>query len=226
MDPISAVEARIGAIEARFGALAPPSTGASGGSGFASVLAAATAQVPGTPTTTATALGTAPALGGTPGWALATNPNVTTPANRMEPGQYPTLRAPAELAPYGNGRIPPAALQPIQPGSPHRLWAPAARAFATMTADAAAAGVQIGVTDSYRPLDAQERVAREKGLYRDGGLAAVPGTSNHGWGLAVDLDLDERGQGWMREHGWRYGFVEDVPREPWHWTYRPVGNGS
>ncbi len=30
----------------------------------------------------------------------------------------------------------------------------------------------------------------------------------------------------MRENGWRNGFVEDVPREPWHWTYRPAGNGS
>jgi hypothetical protein len=27
----------------------------------------------------------------------------------------------------------------------------------------------------------------------------------------------------MRENGWRYGFVEDTPREPWHWGFRPAG---
>ena len=40
--------------------------------------------------------------------------------------------------------------------------------------------------------------------------------------IALDLDLDASAQKWMRENGWKYGFVEDVPREPWHWTYRPA----
>jgi LAS superfamily LD-carboxypeptidase LdcB len=53
-------------------------------------------------------------------------------------------------------------------------------------------------------------------------LAATPGTSNHGWGLSVDLDLDATAQAWMRQNGARYGFVEDVPREPWHWTFRAL----
>lgn len=41
-----------------------------------------------------------------------------------------------------------------------------------------------------------------------------------GWGLSLDLDLDDRAQAWMRDNGWRYGYFEDVAGEPWHWTYR------
>jgi zinc D-Ala-D-Ala carboxypeptidase len=88
--------------------------------------------------------------------------------------------------------------------------------------DAAAAGIEIGVTDSYRSYESQVDLARRKGLYSQGGLAATPGTSNHGWGLSVDLDLDATAQAWMRQNGARYGFVEDVPREPWHWTFRAL----
>jgi D-alanyl-D-alanine carboxypeptidase len=90
-----------------------------------------------------------------------------------------------------------------------------------MAAAARAAGVTIGVNDSYRDLPGQEQMAREKGIYGRGGVAAVPGTSNHGWGLALDLDLDGKAQQWLRDNGARFGFVEDVAGEPWHWTYRP-----
>lgn len=129
------------------------------------------------------------------------------------------LTPPAELAAFGNGRIPASALTPIGVGN-HRLYGPAANSFQRLMADASAAGVTIGVTDSYRSYDSQVDLARRKGLYSNGGLAATPGTSNHGWGLSVDLDLDSTAQAWMRQNGARYGFVEDVPREPWHWTYR------
>lgn len=133
------------------------------------------------------------------------------------------LEPPAALKAYGNGRIPPHALAPLGIGN-HRLYAPAAESFKAMRAAAAADGVKIGITDSYRSYDAQVDLAKRKGLYKDGGLAAVPGTSNHGWGLATDLDLDDRAQAWMRTNASRFGFVEDVPREPWHWTYRPASS--
>lgn len=126
---------------------------------------------------------------------------------------------PGDLASYGNGRIPRQALSPIGVGD-HRLHAPAADAFKRMRADAAAAGVNIGVTDAYRSYEDQVDIARRKGLYSQGGLAAEPGTSNHGWGLSLDLQLDSRAQEWMRNNAGRYGFVEDVPREPWHWTFK------
>ena len=136
--------------------------------------------------------------------------------------------APAEAAPFtvaalqakhSNGMVPEDALAPIGGGG-HRLAAPAAAAFEGLLAAARRDGVTIGVTDSYRSLDAQVDVARRKGLYSQGGLAAQPGTSQHGWGLAVDLDLDARAQAWMRANGARFGFVEDTPREPWHWAYK------
>ena len=143
-----------------------------------------------------------------------------TPARRLPAGQYGTLQPPAELAAYGNGRIPADRLASIGPG--HKLYAPAASAFTRMTAAAKRDGVTIGINDSYRDLAGQQRMAAQKGLYSQGGLAAEPGTSTHGWGVSTDLELDGRAQAWMRQHAADYGFVEDVAREPWHWTYRPA----
>ncbi len=90
-----------------------------------------------------------------------------------------------------------------------------------MHAAAAEAGVDIGVTDSYRDYDEQVDLVRRKGLYSQGGLAATPGKSNHGWGMALDVDVTATGLAWMREHAAEYGWVEAVPREPWHWEYQP-----
>ncbi|WP_448631325.1 M15 family metallopeptidase [Cellulomonas soli] len=92
----------------------------------------------------------------------------------------------------------------------HRLWAPAAEKLTQLIAGAAADGVTVGITDSYRSYEAQVDVAERKGLYKNGGLAAVPGTSDHGWGMAVDLSLDGKAQTWMREHAGEYGFTEDT----------------
>jgi LAS superfamily LD-carboxypeptidase LdcB len=154
--------------------------------------------------------------------AGATSDRLLTPAIQKSPGSYGSLAPPPELVQYGNGTVPSSALAPVA-DTGHRLWAPAANGLTAMIEDAAAEDITIGITDSYRPIEVQERLAREKGLYNQGGLAAVPGTSNHGWGVATDLDLDAPAIEWMRTNAWRYGFVEDVPREPWHWTYRPAG---
>src|SRR3712207_4041722 len=110
---------------------------------------------------------------------------------------------PTDLAAYGNGRVPSSALQQVGTTG-HRLWEPAAQQLTRLIEDARRAGVDIGITDSYRSYEAQVDVARRKGLYSQGGLAAVPGTSDHGWGMAVDLDLDSEAQAWMRSHGPAY----------------------
>lgn len=127
---------------------------------------------------------------------------------------------PRALAGYGNGQIPESALAPVT-GTHVRLWGPAATQLNRLIADAKADGVTIGVTDGYRDYDSQVRLAEQKGLYSEGGLAAKPGTSEHGWGMATDLDLDATAQAWMRQHATEYGFVEAVPREPWHWEFKP-----
>ncbi|PFG34529.1 M15 family metallopeptidase [Sanguibacter antarcticus] len=126
---------------------------------------------------------------------------------------------PTDLAAYGNGKIPHDALASIGTTG-HRLWAPASESFEKLLAAAKADGVDIGITDSYRTYESQVDLAERKGLYSQGGLAATPGTSDHGWGLSLDLKLDGPALAWMRANGAEHGFVEDVPREPWHWTFQ------
>ncbi len=127
---------------------------------------------------------------------------------------------PTDLAAYGNGKIPANALAKVG-DTDHKLWAPAAESLEKMLADAKRDGVKIGITDSYRPYEEQVDLARRKGLYSQGGLAAKPGTSEHGWGMAVDLDLNGKALSWMRANAEKYGFDENVPRESWHWAYKP-----
>lgn len=203
MDAVSAISQRIAEIQGRIAQLEPPATPA-GTVSVAGSFAAVLGTVSGTGTTTSLAVtsATTPAVGS--GASLVNADNV-----------------PLSYVGYGNGRIPATELSPIE-GTSQRMWPPAARSFEAMRAAAAADGVTIGVTDSYRSYDAQVDVAARKGLYNQGGLAAVPGTSRHGWGMALDLDLNSTAQAWMREHGGQYGFVENVPRESWHWEYVPT----
>lgn len=145
----------------------------------------------------------------------------TTGASVGQVGGYGKMPLPTELQSYANGQLPDGILEPIGQGS-HRLWGPAADSWKEAVAAAAADGVDLKVTDSYRSYSEQVDLAQRKGLYENGGLAAVPGTSNHGWGLAVDVDItDPATLDWIRANGYRFGFVEAVRREPWHWEYRP-----
>jgi hypothetical protein len=129
------------------------------------------------------------------------------------------------------------------------LTVPAARAYTAMHAAARADNVIVKPTssaDTYRTLANQQRLFEARyevdapggGCKRcaDGVLrcrkcgangkpvatAACPGTSNHGWGLAVDIDL--RGPtdilGWLEQHARSFGFGwETVPEEKWHIRY-------
>ncbi len=197
LDGIAGIGQRIAAIQATLGSFAPASapavatTGTTGTSGTAFAQALALAQGTATTGTGATAAST---------------------------GARGADGVPVELAAYGNGKIPASALAEVG-DTGHRLWAPAAESLERLRTDAARDGVTIGITDSYRSYASQVDVAARKGLYSQGGLAAVPGTSDHGWGMAADLDLDDAAQSWMRANAGRYGFVEDTPREPWHWAY-------
>ncbi len=127
---------------------------------------------------------------------------------------------------YPNGLIPAAALCALSvPG--HMLRADAAQAYERLAAAyRQALGRSLCLSDSYRSYEAQVRVYGEKPS-----LAAVPGTSNHGWGLAVDLcgGLQSFGtpdQAWMRANAGRYGWYHPSwaepggsRPEPWHWEY-------
>jgi hypothetical protein len=128
---------------------------------------------------------------------------------------------PAALRRYHNGKLPDSVLASIGAGA--RLYAPAARHFARMRAAARLAGVTLTADSGYRSVAEQARLYR---LYQhgEGNLAAPPGTSNHGWGLSADINVaaDTKSGRWLRANAARYGFFNDVPSEPWHWTYRPA----
>ncbi|MEV0136456.1 M15 family metallopeptidase [Dactylosporangium sp. NPDC050688] len=189
---------------AAFRAPAPPVSSVEGTS-FAEALTAASASgTAAAMTGAAGASGTATALAGASGRSAALA-GASGPAAALKDR-------------YDNGRIPAAALAEVG-STGHRLAAPAAAAMEALLRRAQADGVTIGITDSYRGYDEQVDLARRKGLYSQGGLAAKPGTSDHGWGLAVDLDLDAKAQAWMRANAGRFGFTEDTPREPWHWKF-------
>jgi LAS superfamily LD-carboxypeptidase LdcB len=132
---------------------------------------------------------------------------------------------PTDLAAYGNGKIPASALEQVGT-TRHKLWGPAAEALTRMMSDAQKDGVKIGITDSYRPYTEQVDLARRKGLYSQGGLAAKPGTSEHGWGMAADLDLNAQALSWVRQNADKYGFYNTASRESWHWGFKPESSGG
>jgi hypothetical protein len=130
---------------------------------------------------------------------------------------------------FSNGQIPATALCPLDaPGQ--LLRCDAARAWDEMEAAyRTAIGAPLCITDSYRSLAVQERRRAEKR-----GLAAVPGTSNHGWALAVDLCEPGRGSmgfttptyRWLKANAAGFGFAHPAwaepgrgQEEPWHWEY-------
>lgn len=152
-----------------------------------------------------------------PAQRLATSPRGALPAKKQK-GSPPV---PPSFKKLGNGRIPASKTEAI--GSGERLAPGAAGPFKDMRAAARRAGVRIGITDGYRSLADQRRLYSRLGPYNGSGGAAVPGTSNHGWGLSVDLGLDAEATRWMGANASRFGFFNDVPGEPWHWTYRPRG---
>lgn len=224
---IDAVMARISTITATIGA-GPQGLGDFAGRlGAASgVLGASAADVSATASLSAASLG-ADSLSGSAlayrpgsGYAASTDPYGLVTSGALAPAATTADGTPAELAAYGNGQIPREVLTPLGQGD-HRLWRPAAESFQRMAAAAAADGVQIAVSESYRDLATQHQLADQLGLYSEGGLAAEPGTSDHGWGRAIDIDDNPSALAWMRANAGAFGFRENVAREPWHWTYLP-----
>jgi hypothetical protein len=126
-----------------------------------------------------------------------------------------------------NGRLPDSELSDVPGG---RLRTDAAGAWLAMrTYIGNNRGVWIcptSVRTAYRPFADQEYFWS---LYRSGrgALAARPGTSNHGWGIAVDLPSPAM-QAAVRDCGHEFGWgirggrlSSDAPSEAWHCTYHP-----
>lgn len=87
-------------------------------------------------------------------------------------------------------------------------------------------GVDMALTDGYRTLSSQVSLKSTKG-----GLAATPGKSEHGWGLAVDFSTETYQSpakfAWLKKNAPLFGW--DNPAwaraggsgafEPWHWEF-------
>ena len=125
--------------------------------------------------------------------------------------------------------------------------------LSAMLSDCRKAGLSPLVCSAYRSQETQTRLYRnkisrlraagytaEKAVQEAGRWVAVPGTSEHQTGLAVDLVaasyqiLDQKQeqtaeQKWLMEHCWEYGFILRYPTdkseitgigyEPWHYRY-------
>jgi LAS superfamily LD-carboxypeptidase LdcB len=152
------------------------------------------------------------------------------------------LRFPVGLLKAKNGELADELLAPVKPYG--RLYAKtAAIAWAEMRNEARKSEITLRPTstvDTYRPLSVQRavflqrysekyipgaRVRRWNGTdyYQRPGvaMAAVPGTSNHGWGLACDIwNVGQNGRlEWLLDNAKRFGFSWEVQSEPWHIRY-------
>lgn len=129
-----------------------------------------------------------------------------------------------------NGRIPQDALCGVSFDTSTLLRCDAAAALEVLNeAYRADFGRDLSVVSSYRSYDAQVSTRRSRGS-----LAATPGTSNHGRGLAVDFggfgglgNFGTANYRWMRANAERFGWHHPAimrpggggPQEPWHWEF-------
>lgn len=114
-----------------------------------------------------------------------------------------------------NGQLTPAELSPIPGG---QLANDAARAWNAPGGPADHGLKPGGPLSSYRTLGQQEYLYR---LYEEGrgNLAAYPGTSNHGLGLAIDCP-NRWEQLWLRAKGAKFSFEKtEAFTEAWHYNF-------
>jgi len=119
---------------------------------------------------------------------------------------------------------------PAMGGQEGNLYQTAAVAWARMVQAAAQEGLDVsafrinGPRSGYRSLQQQKEMVVEKGGQSaiEEGWVAVPGTSNHGLGLAADLYVasGDKEWEWLHKNGARFGFRPYL-REDWHWDYKP-----
>ena len=158
---------------------------------------------------------------------------------------YPVKRVklPADLKDQKNGKIDPRLLRELRIGG--RLHHQAAQAWEAMSIAARKEGFKLTHVGAYRTYERQlamfqeryqkkpstsivVRTWRNAKWYLKKGKApcAVPGTSNHGWGLAIDVaGANGALLLWLRLNAGRFGFTWEVADtanpnfEPWHLRY-------
>lgn len=138
-------------------------------------------------------------------------------------------------------------------GSGHKIDKRAVEDYNAMEWAAKQAGCTVYVVSSYRSMEKQIELHHKKikeyvragytyqeAQEKAATIVAIPGTSEHQLGLAVDMisadykKLDQKqettkGFQWLKEHSWEYGFILRYPNgktditgiiyEPWHFRY-------
>jgi hypothetical protein len=150
---------------------------------------------------------------------------------------------PSYSRPLGsNGKLDPSSLRKSSLGVVLELEA--ADAMDKLVAQARADGVpDIGASDGYRSYEVQYAIFDWDRYVRTGGsmtdtkarpkaerkkkgtdvAVAFPGTSNHGWGRAIDAS-GEKFKKWLKINGYKFGWTWYEGRsvnENWHFTYIP-----
>lgn len=134
---------------------------------------------------------------------------------------------------YSNGHIPYEAMRYSEHSG--YMYPPASEAWDALWAAADADGLNV---DGWSYRSFEDQAALDQG---DNPFAAAPGGSNHGWGLAIDVEVlapGPRGANhpgyqraeylWLKQNASRWGFCHpdwadpntgDGPFEPWHFEW-------
>jgi flagellum-specific peptidoglycan hydrolase FlgJ len=126
-----------------------------------------------------------------------------------------------------NGKL--SAGELVNIGNGMKLEPAAAADYLNMEKAANADGIQFNVTDAYRPYEIQDAIfdwdrynrTGEKKKKGTNTAAALPGTSNHGWGKAIDV-FPASAQQWIKKNGYKYNwswYEGKSVGEPWHFTW-------
>jgi len=158
----------------------------------------------------------------------------------IRPDNKPTPLAGAE-----NGRVPDGRLITVAPGC--RVAREAGPSLALLFRTAHESGVDLTGRDCYRPVAGQVAESQQWSAAGNSACAATPargpggqvtGTSNHGWGKAVDfgdpgsLSFSSTGYRFLKAQAARFGWNHPGWAEPggsacpeaWHWEW--VGDGG
>lgn len=158
---------------------------------------------------------------------------------------YKKLVMPEALKGIPNGKLPGKLLRPVKCGG--QMYVDAAEAFNRMYDLATLAGIKLRNVGDYRSYAQQEALFRQRYSTEDLGRkpavtrewdgrkywlrpgmspSSTPGKSNHGLGLAIDLDVTTtKVLDWLCTNAPQFGFYmqTDDPSSPefeaWHWQW-------
>ncbi|MEL7977262.1 M15 family metallopeptidase [Isoptericola sp. F-RaC21] len=169
--------------------------------------------------------------------AISITPAPATPAEVLDAQAAAARKAAGALKKYAddtegyeNGRLASADLRGLSFASGESLRRDAAAQLERLDAAYRARfGTHLQIRDSYRSYESQVSVKASRGY-----LAAVPGYSDHGWGIAVDINggVEERSSAqhqWLVANAAKFGWsnpdwaqADGRKPEAWHWEYSPL----